>query len=471
MENWGAIFYVDTAMLFDPAKSAQATKERVFGVVAHEIAHQWFGDLVTMGWWDNLWLNEGFASWMGTKASDHFNPEWQIWLRAAARAETAMALDARSTTHPIQQPVRNEHQANDAFDEITYSKGQSFLRMLESYLGEDTFRDGIRRYLTDHAYGNTTTADLWAALEAASGKPVSRLAAGWTEQPGFPLVHMQLSHEADSATLRISQERFTIHQKEPAPLSWQIPLNFAPLSDLNHPSSELIGTSPFAVNIPGHDEPIKGNVGARGYYRVSYDEPNFNRLTAHFSQLPEADRLNLLNDAWALVEAKRLAVSTYFNLLAKIASEERSYAVWTALLRVLWFIDALELGEPGRGEFHAWARSLLHSRFEELGWDNRPGESPLASDFRSQVINALGAWGDTQIAAESAARYAIYRDHPESLSGDLRGTVLYLVGRTADPTITSRCIILRSLKTRRKSRTSFTAAWRRALIRSWPGAR
>ena len=151
------------------------------------MAHQWFGDLVTMAWWDNLWLNEGFASWMGTKCTDALNPEWQLWLRANAEKERAMALDARKTTHPIQQPIANESQASDAFDTISYLKGQSFLRMLENYLGPDTFRDGIRRYIDQHKYSNSTTADLWSALGEASGKPVvcARRRLG-RSSPAFP---------------------------------------------------------------------------------------------------------------------------------------------------------------------------------------------------------------------------------------------------------------------------------------------
>ncbi|MEO8352240.1 MAG: M1 family metallopeptidase, partial [Chthoniobacteraceae bacterium] len=183
MENWGCIIYTDTAFLYDPATSSQRTKERVFEVIAHEIAHQWFGDYVTMAWWDNLWLNEGFASWMGTKATDHFNPDWKSWLRAADEKEWAMRLDARSTTHPIQQPITRESQVNDIFDVITYSKGQAFLRMLETWLGEEPFRDGLRLYMKRHAYSNATTADLWAALGEASRKPVAKMAAEWTEQP------------------------------------------------------------------------------------------------------------------------------------------------------------------------------------------------------------------------------------------------------------------------------------------------
>src|SRR6266566_3266852 len=174
MENWGGITYFESALLFDPKNSSAETKQIIYEVIAHEMAHMWFGDLVTMAWWDNLWLNEGFASWMGTKCTAHFNPQWEVWLRrnlprdptrrVGIAKEQAMEGDARSTTHPVQQPIATEAEANSAFDDITYKKGQSFLRMLESFLGEEVFRDGIRRYIAAHKYSNTTTADLWNAL-------------------------------------------------------------------------------------------------------------------------------------------------------------------------------------------------------------------------------------------------------------------------------------------------------------------
>src|SRR5437667_3977099 len=182
MENWGGITYYESALLFDPKNSSAETKQNIYEVLAHEMAHQWFGDLVTMAWWDNLWLNEGFASWMGSKCTAHFNPQWEVWLRRESprdptrrvgiAKEAAMEGDARSTTHPIQQPVATEAEANSAFDDITYKKGQSFLRMLERFLGADVFREAIRRYMPTRRYSDTTTADLWNALSEASKKPV-----------------------------------------------------------------------------------------------------------------------------------------------------------------------------------------------------------------------------------------------------------------------------------------------------------
>ena len=428
MENWGAILYNDTALLYDPANSSQATKERVFEVVAHEIAHQWFGDLVTMAWWDNLWLNEGFASWMGTKATDQFNPEWQVWLRAASSKERAMSLDARSTTHPIQQRVETEAQANDAFDEITYLKGQSFIRMLESYLGEEPFREGIRRYMAKHAYSSTTTADLWKSLADVSGKPVPALAAGWTEQPGFPVVKISEIH---SDAVEITQERFTLNQANPAPLLWAIPIVLGPAGTRDRATVTLLKD----VRLPAMPiEPglvPKANIGDVGYYRVWYDDTLFTRLSKAAPTMVTADRLNLINDAWAMALAGRAPVSRYLDLVSTVA-DDPAYAILDQIVRTFGFIDSLQRGRPGEAAFRAWACSLLQPQLARLGWEAKPGEKELVARRRSAVIGLLGSFGDPAVLAEAGKRFDGFVAKPDSLGGDLRDTVFSLVGRDAD---------------------------------------
>ena len=425
MENWGCIIYSDTAFLFDPKTSSHSAKERAFAVIAHELAHQWFGDLVTMAWWDNLWLNEGFASWMGTKATDHFNPDWNIWTRAAAAKERAMALDARATTHPIQQRVETETQAGDAFDEITYQKGQSFLRMLESYLGDEKFREGIRRYMARHKFGNTTTADLWIALAEVSGKPVREFAAGWTEQPGFPVVKI----EAKGDALSLTQQRFTLNQKDAKPLTWRIPLLIGPASG----QAQLVEISSQPVSIPRPGGTlVKANPGGVGYFRVQYSK-DFAALMEQASALPEADRLNLLDDTWAFVQAARVNASAYLDLAAKLAGDD-SYAVVAQIAGKLEFIDGLSRGRTEREQFREWARALIQPQLEKLGWDARPNETPLDDLRRNTVIHALGALGDPTVFLEARARFARSLEKPESLTGDQRDTVWWLVGRGADET-------------------------------------
>ena len=436
MENWGCITYNDTAFLYDPATSSQATRERVFEVVAHELAHQWFGDLVTMAWWDNLWLNEGFASWMGTKATDRFNPDWKMWLRAAGGKEAAMRLDARATTHPIQQKVENEAQAGDAFDEITYQKGQAFLRMLEGWVGEEEFRDGIRLYMKRHAYSNTTTADLWAALGKSSKKNVAAMAAGWTEQPGFPLVKVE---RLETGAYRLSQERFTVHQKNPAPLTWLVPvkLDFITLERRrrsNSPAELLLGSEPREIAgpviPPDAKRALKANHDGAGYFRTHYDPESRAALVRGLSPIAEGDRLNLFHDSWALVTAGRLPLSGYFEFAR--GPTVASMPLVEQIVSVLGELDFLARGRPERDRLHEGAHDFLRRALMELGWAAKPSESPLAAPLRARLIRTLAVFGDETVQRDSRRRFEKFLTAPDSLSGDLRGAVLAVVGRTAD---------------------------------------
>jgi aminopeptidase N len=431
MENWGCITYIDTALLYDPATSSQQGRERVFEVIAHEMAHQWFGDLVTMAWWDNLWLNEGFASWMGTKCSDALNPEWQLWLRANTDKNRAMELDARKTTHPIQQPIANESQAGDAFDTISYQKGQAFLRMTEAYLGEETFRAGIRRYVAQHKYSNTTTADLWAALGEASGQPVVALAACWTEQPGFPIVLVSQSGSHTTPTVKLEQLRFTLNDPQAAPLIWKIPVTLADTSDLSASRVALLEDRVMEVPLPAGTGTPKANVGDTGYYRVRYDDAIAESLRQQIATLPVADQLNLLSDTWALVETGRTPASAWLALAEKLGGS-RSQPVATLLLNRLLAIDALQRAEPGRRAFQAWVVQLLAPQLARLGWSAIPGESPLDASLRAELVSALGHCGDRAVIAECARRFEAFLKAPASLAGDLRGPVLFVVGRYAN---------------------------------------
>ena len=435
MENWGGITYYESALLFDPKNSSAETKQIIYEVLAHEMAHQWFGDLVTMAWWDNLWLNEGFASWMGTKCTAHFNPQWEVWFRrsvprdptrrAGIAKEAAMEGDARSTTHPIQQRVATEAEANSAFDDITYKKGQSFLRMLESFLGEDVFRDGIRRYIAAHKYSNATTADLWDALSEASKKPIGEIAAGWTEQPGFPVV--KVKREGDEK-VQLTQERFTVNFKNAPPLEWKIPLTYSVVGEA--PETLLMTSKLESLqNIPG-DRALKLNVNGAGNYRVEYDAPSWKLLLEAVPKLGVEDRVNLLSDAWALVQADRAPVALYFGLVEKLpASTELPER--EQIINVLDLINRL-LGSPEREKFQRYAQSLLRPTFETLGWEPKEGEPPTAGNLRASLINALGDLNDPEIIAGCRERFQKYLANPASLTPDLRPSVLAVIGHYAD---------------------------------------
>jgi aminopeptidase N len=430
MENWGAITYIDTALLYDPVTGSQANRETVFQVIAHEVAHQWFGDLVTMAWWDNLWLNEGFASWMGTKVSDALNPDWQLWVRAGEAKEGALALDARKTTHPIQQPIANESQANDAFDTISYQKGQAFLRMIEAYLGEDAFRAGLRLYMQRHKYSSTTTADLWGALGAASGKPVVELAANWTEQPGFPIVFVSTAGEGAARALRLEQSRFTVNDPAAAPLTWKIPVTLANTASLTTPAVTLLEKQPVTVPWPAGAGTPKANVGNTGFYRVLYDDTLYDALRREITTLPITDQLNLLGDVWALIEAGRQPVTAWLDLAEQLRASP-SQPVWEHLLGKIALLDRLQLNQPGRRLFHAWAVQLLAPQFARLGWDARPDESPLDAALRPKLIAALGAYGDHAVIEECTRRFSAFCSDPARLAGNLRSPVLAVTGRYA----------------------------------------
>ena len=436
MENWGAIVYREDLLLFDPATSSQAQRERVYGIVAHEIAHQWFGNLVTMAWWDNLWLNEGFASWMATKQMARRHPEWKPWLRAAAGKEHAMRLDARATTHPIQQPVRTESEAGDAFDEITYQKGQAVIRMLEEWLGEEPFREGIRGYMKKHALSNTTTADLWDALGAASGKDVREFARDWTEQPGFPLVvvgsvrRTVLAGE-DPAQPVWTQQRFTVHQKKAPELRWMIPLTTAPAGDPQRVLTELLAPGHFTYVRKDTETVDIANVGGAGYYRVQYPEETFKRLLKSLGHMAEADRLTLLNDTWALTQADRAAPPAYL-LLADALLDTASPTELEQILGVLWQIDSMERGREQRAAFRQWALTFLRPQLAKLGWEPAKDEAPLITQLRPRVLALAGAFGDTETLRTARSRFAQWIAAPASLDANLRGTVLTIIGREAD---------------------------------------
>jgi len=436
MENWGGITYYESALLFDPKKSSASTRQRIYEVVAHETAHQWFGDLVTMAWWDNLWLNEGFASWMGSKCTAHFNPDWEVWLarniqrdparRTGIAKEVAMEGDARSTTHAIQQPVANESDANSAFDDITYRKGQSFLRMLESFLGEDVFRDGVRRYIAAHQYSNSTTADLWNALSDASGKPVGEIAAAWTEQPGFPVVMMK----RDGEKVSLSQERFTINFPNAPALQWKIPVTYFVVGEKKIENRLMTDK---IENLPGiaADRVIKLNANGAGNYRVQYDDSSWKALLGALAKLNLEDRVNLLSDSWALVQANRADVSLYLELIGKLP-RGHELAERDQIVNAFDYINRLLIGEPAREKFQAYACSTLRPTFNELGWEPKKNESPRDSLLRASLIVALGDLNDQEVIDGCKQRFEKFVADPPSLAPDLRASIFLVVGQNAD---------------------------------------
>jgi aminopeptidase N len=433
MENWGGITFFESRLLFDPATNSDTVRRGIFSVLAHEMAHQWFGDLVTMGWWDNLWLNEGFASWMQEKAAAQFYPQWKTWLNGYGQKQLAMALDARRTSHPIQQPVADQSEATTAFDAITYNKGQALIRMLESYLGETAFRDGIRNYMAAYAYGNTTTADLWQALESAAGKKVTGIAASFTEQDGVPLIVAETGCNGDAQRMTLRQERFVIAPAGAAAMparNWQIPVAVGPLRTVQPPEVLLLnGSAEIAASSCG--EPIKVNLGDIGYYRVEYGAHARAALVKSLAQMTVEDRLNFLADDWALVQAGRAEPSSYLALVEAIGVDDHR-AVWDQVIGSLTRLNRLAQGRPERPALQAYARARLRPLFDRLGWDGGGSGDDDDTLLRASLISALGEFGDEAILAEAERRFAGFLQNPESLPNALRDTVTHLVGISAD---------------------------------------
>jgi len=434
MENWGGITYYETALLFDPANSSAATKQTVYEVIAHEVAHQWFGDLVTMAWWDNLWLNEGFASWMGTKCTARFNPQWEVWLqknlprdptrRTGIVKEQAMEGDAHVTTHAIQQKIETEADANNAFDDITYKKGQSFLRMLESFLGEESFRDGIRRYIEAHKYSNSTTADLWNALSEASGKPVADIAAAWTEQPGFPVVNVK--REANNK-VTLSQERFTINFRDNANLTWKIPLTYL-IDGQSAAATLLISEKTVTLEDVPADRALKLNVEGAGNYRVAYDEASWKLLLATLPGMNVPDQVNLLSDAWAFVQEGQKPLKFYIDLVDRLPAST-AIAVREQIINAFDSIDHLLAGTAEQESFRRYARGVLRPTLDVLGLQPKPDEPETASLLRASLVQQLGLFGDEDVIKTCRQNFDNYLRNPASIAPDLRAPTFAIVMR------------------------------------------
>ncbi|WP_044589457.1 M1 family metallopeptidase [Bradyrhizobium sp. LTSPM299] len=434
MENWGGITFFESRLLFDPATNAETARRGIFGIIAHEMAHMWFGDLVTMAWWDNLWLNEGFASWMSTKASEQFYPQWQNWLNGYGAKQFAMALDARRTSHPIQQKIADHSEAVTAFDAITYNKGQALIRMLETYLGEQPFRDGIRKYMAAHAYSNSTTADLWQALESTAGKSITGVAASFTEQDGVPLVVAETECNGTSQRLTLRQDRFAIVPANAAPLpahSWQIPVAVGPAR--GKPFAEILLQGNADIPAGACGDAIKVNLGDIGYYRVEYGPKNRAALLNALAQMPVDDRLNIVTDSWALVQAGSAEPSSYLALLDALDAGDHR-AIWDQVISSFAALNRLSRDQAERPAIQVHARAKLRPVFDRLGWDGGGSADDDTALLRASLISTLGNLGDEAVIAEAKRRFAAFLVDPNSLPNALRDAVTHIVGVTADRT-------------------------------------
>ncbi len=430
MENWGAIFTFESALLLDPRISNVSDQQRVFTTAAHEIAHQWFGDLVTMAWWDDLWLNEGFATWMEGRTTQKLHPEWDLDNVAAVyTSRGAMGSDASVTTHPIVQHVATVEQASQAFDGITYGKGSAVIGMLEDYVGSDAWRDGVRTYLKQHAYGNAVTDDLWREVDkAAGGKQFIQVAHDFTLQPGIPLITANATCTAGKTVVSLEQGEYTIDRPGKTPLRWHVPVSVRSGGD----TVRVLVDGKGSVELPGCGAPVLLNAGQKGYYRTLYAPAQFKALSDGFNALPVVDQLGVMMDASALSTVGLQPVSDMLDLTTKVPLDA-SPNLWQMVAGSVGGLDDMFEGNPKRqAAARKYALSRLSPKFQQLGWENREGDSATTKQLRSSLISLLSGLGDAKVIAEARARFAASATDPKAMPPELRRTILGIVARNAD---------------------------------------
>lgn len=386
MENLGLITYRETALLLDTATASQAELLRVLDVIGHELAHMWFGDLVTMKWWDGIWLNEAFASFMEFKASDAMRPEWKRWLAFAALDRPwAFGVDALAATRPVEFEVGSPDEANEMFDALTYGKGSSLLRMIEQFIGEDAFRQGVGNYLRKHAYGNTVTEDLWSGLNDASDQPVGEIMNTWIYQRGYP----QLEVTRTGSGLKVLQRRFFTIPDESDNTLWQVPMQVRGNAGGTTFQQKFLLTEPEATIDVGEIDLVVANAGGHGFYRVLYSPELLDALVEELPLLEDLERFTIIEDAWAFVESAQLSAADYLRL-AESYKTESEQAIWGAVLGGLAAISHHLVDDDGRPSFSAWVAGLVGPTYERLGWQAMKEESDLTRRLRGQLIGAMG---------------------------------------------------------------------------------
>jgi aminopeptidase N len=397
MENWGAIFFSQDDLLFDPAASTERERQGVFLVVSHEMAHQWFGDLVTMAWWDNLWLNEGFARWMQTHAADALHPEWNTGLQAARIFESGKRADARISTHPVLQPVVSAEQAAQAFDSITYNKGAAVITMLEAYVGAKDFRDGVRAYMRKHTFGNTVDSDLWREIQAVAGKAVLDIEHDFTRQAGVPLVRIEpAGRESRLVAAQFAEDQDSL--KGAPETSWHLPLAIqapgrAPRTIILIRTATVQSTAPLV------------NAGGTAYARVAYPSAGAAALAERIAQLTPIDQVTLMNDAWALGESGYAPAQNLMTFISKLPADTDPI-VWDRALRLLVTVDRQYGEDPARRAFRMQALKLLEPIARAIGTAPQPGESANAQSLRSSVWSAQVRFGDLDALSRAKRVFA-----------------------------------------------------------------
>ena len=428
MENLGAITFRETALLVDAERATRAELERVADVVAHENAHMWFGDLVTMKWWNGLWLNEAFATFMEMLAVDVWKPEWRRWDSFTVSRAAAMQVDGLKSTRPIEFPVEKPEEAAGMFDVLTYEKGASVLRMLEQFLGGEAFRDGIRLYLQRHQYGNAETTDLWDALEDSTTQPVRALMDSWIFQAGFPLVSVEWAPRG----IRLSQRIFRYLQDgSDEDRTWHVPIFLRAGGKSGVVEKTILMTDrEQVVELADDAEWVVVNAGGHGFYRVRYGSDLLAALKPCWhDRLSAVERFNLVNDTWTAALAGLAPLADYLNLI-DLVRDENDINVWTAVISSGHHLQRI-LDDAQCAMLEERLRGLLAPAVERFGWARKQGESDLGSQLRGELIGALGTIAGDRACQERARQlFAQYEKAPESVDRNLIPALVSIIAHT-----------------------------------------
>ncbi|HEU5462984.1 MAG TPA: M1 family metallopeptidase [Candidatus Binatia bacterium] len=432
MENLGAITFRETALLVDRDRATRAELERVADVVSHENAHMWFGDLVTMQWWNGLWLNEAFATFMEMLAVDAWKPEWRRWESFTVSRAAAMQVDGLKSTRPIEFRVDRPEEAAGMFDVLTYEKGASVLRMLEQYLGAAAFRDGIRLYLRRHAYGNAETTDLWDALEQSTRLPARAVMDSWIFQPGYPLITVA----SDGSRVSLTQQLFRyLPDSSDGERRWSVPIFLRAGTQSGIVEKVLLlRERQQSVDLETPVDWVVVNAGGHGFYRVRYSGALLESLQAALAtRLSAVERFGLINDMWAAAQAGLASLTDYLELIA-LLSAEADVNVWTTVIGSGHYLERV-LADSQIVELAARFRALLTPAVERLGWSARAGESELDSQLRGDLIGALGAVAqDADCQRRARELFAEYESAPEKINRNLVPALIAIVAHTGSIT-------------------------------------
>jgi puromycin-sensitive aminopeptidase len=428
MENLGAITFRETALLVDSEKATRAELERVADVVSHENAHMWFGDLVTMRWWNGLWLNEAFATFMEMLAVDAWKPEWRRWDSFTVSRAAAMQVDGLKSTRPIEYPVEKPEEAAGMFDVLTYEKGASVLRMLEQYLGAEAFRDGIRLYLRRHQYANAETTDLWDALEDSTEQPVRALMDTWIFQPGFPLIQVEKSGNG----LLVSQKIFRyIEDGTDEERGWHVPIFLRARTMACFANKTLLLTGKEErVELPDDIEWAVVNAGGHGFYRVRYGAELEQMLRARPREILSAvERFNLVNDRWATTLAGLTSLADYLSLIESLTDED-DVNVWSTVIGSGYALQRIFDGGQW-GLLSGRLGTLFRPAVKRFGWSVQKGESELVSQLRGDLIGALGTLAEDRETQKRARQlFAAYENHADSVDRNLIPALVSIVAHS-----------------------------------------